>query len=585
MANYATLKAAIQNVIKTNGNNEITGALLQQSLLAMVNSLGADYLFVGVAYPSTNPGTPDQNVFYIAASGTYPNFGGTNIPNGSIGLFLYNGTWDYQIVSITNVETGEINYDYIDGIYIDVNGNPVDFWNGASTDFIPASKGDIFYITGAALYAIHNVVGYDANKNKVRDLFYQPSGTFTDHEIQITTDDIFFVRASSKLNETHSFKKLNVNSIPYIKEEIAALKNTVDNLGLSDVITDDLTNGIDGYYINQQGQIRPLSVTGYKEFDVKAGAIIDFSAYVAPAFSAIAKKISNDEYVSLVNPVTGYQIETFHYVADEDMTIAVSYYLDIARSIRIETSILQSHSKNIEILQNDVLSINNNALIQANEFGFMFSKIAVIGDSLASGRVEGIVGQPDAVGADFYNFSWLSFLSKRWRCAAFMNYSNAGATTASWIANWLPIMQADTTIYDAYFIALGTNNEYNESGSDEANKQAFITRYKSIVSDVRSKAPNAVIFLMSLYEKRAGNETLEDIAADLIAPNNGIFYIDFANESKYLRYSPEVNWRGHFSSTGYVYVASEIDRLVNEIVWNNQESEFWQQFAKYHNNS
>ena len=35
MANYATLKAAIQDVVRTNGNNEITGALLQQSLLAM----------------------------------------------------------------------------------------------------------------------------------------------------------------------------------------------------------------------------------------------------------------------------------------------------------------------------------------------------------------------------------------------------------------------------------------------------------------------------------------------------------------------------------------------------------------------
>ena len=55
MANYATLRAAIQDVIKTNGNNEITGSLLQQSLLSMINALGADYQFVGIAQPSTNP--------------------------------------------------------------------------------------------------------------------------------------------------------------------------------------------------------------------------------------------------------------------------------------------------------------------------------------------------------------------------------------------------------------------------------------------------------------------------------------------------------------------------------------------------
>lgn len=94
MANYATLKAAIQNVVKTNGNNEITGALLQQSLLTMINSLGADYQFVGVAQPLTNPGTPDQNVFYLAGPGVYPNFGNVKVNTGEIRAFKWNGAWD-----------------------------------------------------------------------------------------------------------------------------------------------------------------------------------------------------------------------------------------------------------------------------------------------------------------------------------------------------------------------------------------------------------------------------------------------------------------------------------------------------------
>lgn len=94
MANYATLKAAIQQVIKTNGNEEITGALLQQSLLAMINSLGGYYQFAGIATPSTNPGTPDQNVYYIASTaGTYSNFNGITLANGEIAILKYNGTW------------------------------------------------------------------------------------------------------------------------------------------------------------------------------------------------------------------------------------------------------------------------------------------------------------------------------------------------------------------------------------------------------------------------------------------------------------------------------------------------------------
>ena len=109
MANYATLKAAIQQVIKTNGNNEITGALLQQSLLSMINSLGANYQFVGIANTSTNPGTPDQNVFYIAGSGTYPNFNNSVIPDGNIGVFKYNGSWTTETVPVGKNYEDEID--------------------------------------------------------------------------------------------------------------------------------------------------------------------------------------------------------------------------------------------------------------------------------------------------------------------------------------------------------------------------------------------------------------------------------------------------------------------------------------------
>ena len=66
MANYAILKAAIAAAIKENGNHEITGNLLQQQLLAMVNSLGVGYQYAGIATLETDPGTPDQNVFYLA---------------------------------------------------------------------------------------------------------------------------------------------------------------------------------------------------------------------------------------------------------------------------------------------------------------------------------------------------------------------------------------------------------------------------------------------------------------------------------------------------------------------------------------
>lgn len=115
MANYMTLKTAIQEVIRQNGNNEITGALLQQSLLAMINSLGAGYQFAGVAVPSTNPGTPDQNVFYIASTaGTYANFGNIVIVENETVVLKYNGTWTKENTGLTTTgRTEQLNKNII----------------------------------------------------------------------------------------------------------------------------------------------------------------------------------------------------------------------------------------------------------------------------------------------------------------------------------------------------------------------------------------------------------------------------------------------------------------------------------------
>ena len=103
MANYATLKAAVADVVKTNGSQAITGANLQAVLLSIINSIGANYTFAGVATPSTSAGTPDQNVFYIGGAGTDSNFGSSSytVPSGAVGVFAYNGSWSNSNVIIT----------------------------------------------------------------------------------------------------------------------------------------------------------------------------------------------------------------------------------------------------------------------------------------------------------------------------------------------------------------------------------------------------------------------------------------------------------------------------------------------------
>lgn len=100
MANYAALKAAIQALEWDNGNNLIEGPNVENCFLALINSLGTGYQFVGIATPSINPGTPDQNIFYLASTaGIYSNFGGVVVRDNEIAVLKYNGAWTKEVAA------------------------------------------------------------------------------------------------------------------------------------------------------------------------------------------------------------------------------------------------------------------------------------------------------------------------------------------------------------------------------------------------------------------------------------------------------------------------------------------------------
>lgn len=103
MGNYEELKAAVASVIKTNGNQEITGQVLQNTLTTLISQVGANATFAGIATPETAPGTPDQNVFYIAGqSGVYSNFDGYKLED-EIVLFLNESqSWKHVLCNICN---------------------------------------------------------------------------------------------------------------------------------------------------------------------------------------------------------------------------------------------------------------------------------------------------------------------------------------------------------------------------------------------------------------------------------------------------------------------------------------------------
>lgn len=102
MAAYSTLKNYIDEYITTNGQGDITGAILNDVLKSIVNSFGADYLWAGFASPSTNPGSIDQQVFFIALeAGTYTNMGNFTVPEG-ITVIYWDTAWHCRVLTKNN---------------------------------------------------------------------------------------------------------------------------------------------------------------------------------------------------------------------------------------------------------------------------------------------------------------------------------------------------------------------------------------------------------------------------------------------------------------------------------------------------
>lgn len=131
MGNYEELKAAVASVIKTNGNQEITGQVLQNTLTTLISQVGANATFAGIATPNTAPGTPDQNVFYIAGqSGVYANFGGYEVINEAVIFNNISGSWTATKMGAQAVNG--VNVMEFLAADSDLTGYP----NGAIMDFI-----------------------------------------------------------------------------------------------------------------------------------------------------------------------------------------------------------------------------------------------------------------------------------------------------------------------------------------------------------------------------------------------------------------------------------------------------------------
>ena len=169
MANWNDLKASVAEAIKTNGNQEITGQILQNTLNSIISNLGENATFAGIATPNTNPGTPDGNVFYLATKpGIYSNFNSFTVENNVAIIYnnvLNSGVWE---ISYLDIITGGDKFAYtlplsslpvIDGFAIAQATNKWAIGQGAAVLFYPLSgTGTISHKGGTAplIYLVSN---------------------------------------------------------------------------------------------------------------------------------------------------------------------------------------------------------------------------------------------------------------------------------------------------------------------------------------------------------------------------------------------------------------------------------------------
>lgn len=96
MADYKTLKDAVRNVIKANGNQEITGEILQSILLNIITTFGDDYSVLGFIEPNDEPYTDGRALYFANTPGVYSKCSNISIQQGEFAIIASKDdeTWE-----------------------------------------------------------------------------------------------------------------------------------------------------------------------------------------------------------------------------------------------------------------------------------------------------------------------------------------------------------------------------------------------------------------------------------------------------------------------------------------------------------
>lgn len=312
--NYEALKQTIDSNIKQNGAQQITGPVLNSVLNQIVSSIGANATFAGIATPDTDPGTPDQNVFYIASeNGTYSNFNNLVIPDLGVFYVISNGqgAWTAAAVVMPGQNVPAVNVGY----GLNPSGQIVESETERCTDYT--------YIYGVSkilvttTYAGKSVWFYDKDKNPLSGI----TGTHYQEVIDVP-DGAYYVVVSGFVGQSLMLA-YNYNEI--LKNVNETLNSYLDKIVMSYPVQDVYSLN-KGHYIAIDSAINPF--VGYmytSPIPVKKGDLI-IARGKADGVAAISTCDSsgNNIQAKVIGAINDTKTRIFSYSVVEDGYVIVS---------------------------------------------------------------------------------------------------------------------------------------------------------------------------------------------------------------------------------------------------------------------
>ena len=219
----------------------------------------------------------------------------------------------------------------------------------------------------------------------------------------------------------------------------------------------------------------------------------------------------------------------------------------------------------------------------------IFRTFGCIGDGLASGEFEGTDESGGKTYNDFFEYSWGQYIARAAGCRVH-NFSRGGMTAKEFTESFGDKKGCwnSENACQAYIIALGVNDIYNlkmETGSVadidlsnyQNNRETFAGYYGKIVQRIKSIAPDAKLFFMTMpresfeQEKLAAGDSHAELLREMAKLFSNSYVIDLRKYAPVYDEEFKRNYYlgGHMQPCGYVVTAYMVMSYIDWIIRHN----------------